>query len=186
MKKALLFLCVIVTACAQVGPLQQDAKSCSKAGGFFGYSYCVDAALRKSVAGNPNEQASAVFSHIVWLRGQVGEKALSHQQAIEQLDFFIAQQAAAETPEVGTSVLIGLIGAAAIVAAAYALSENRDEDDDRDRRYAYREPLMCSKVEYGYPKCRGRKACGDTCIRATETCNAGRGSACNLRHHSYP
>ena len=177
-------------ACAQVGPLQEDAKSCSKAGGFFAYSYCIDAALRKSINGQPNQQASAVFSQITWLRTQVTQNALSHQQAIEQLDRVIAEQASAETGEAGTTMLLGLLAAGAVIAAAYALSESRDRDNDKDRdedsRYAYREPLMCSKIEYGYPKCRTRKACGDTCIHPTQTCNAGRGSACNLRHHSYP
>lgn len=190
MKRAILFLCVLITACAQVGPLREQAKSCSKAAGFFAYSYCIDAALRKSVADDPNEQASVIFSQITWLRTQVTQKVLSHQQAIEQLDRVIADQASAETEKAGTTILLGLLAAGAIVAAAYALSESRDENDDRewdgDRRYTYREPLMCAKVEHGYPRCRTRKACGDTCIHRTQTCNAGRGSACNLRHHRYP
>ena len=203
MKRAVLFLCVLITACAQVGPLREQAKSCSKAAGFFAYSYCIDAALRKSVADDPNEQASVIFSQITWLRTQVTQKVLSHQQAIEQLDRVIADQASAETEKVGTTILLGLLAAGAIVAAAYALSESRDENDDQDwdgdrdwddegdwdddRSYAYREPPMCAKVEYGYPKCRTRKACGDTCIHPTQTCKRLQPAPSQLPlGHSWP
>ncbi|WP_375593380.1 hypothetical protein ABWI00_15130 [Algihabitans albus] len=188
MKKALLFLCIMVTACAQVGPLQEDAKSCSRSGGFVGYSYCINAALKKATAGSPNPQATAVFSKITSLRAEVNRKELSHEEAMDQLDLFIAQQAAAETSQTGQTVLLAVLAAGALAASAYALSQ-RDRESERsykNRKYAYEKPLMCSRVRHGYPRCSSRKACGNTCIDPSKTCNAGRGTACNLRYHSYP
>lgn len=124
---------------------------------------------------------------MAFLKGQkdkVNKKKISEKTAYKNISNFCNQKTAEEQQANDIAKVVGV--AAVITVAAIACSNTHCLDGRGGGGGGYNSPLLCSQDLSGSPQCYSGKACGNTCIRTSDVCRVGAGTACNITPKPYP
>lgn len=142
----------------------------------------------QAATGDHKATISELHRKLTIIRSDASANRISEEVALSRARAAIDE---AKSRELDTNIENGLLGALAVGAIAlgvYAASKSGGGGGRNSFSGAsYSRPQMCSAAgAYAKPRCLQGKACGDTCIQASDTCHVGRGSACNLQFRTYP
>lgn len=181
-----LSMCLVLTGCANSFQTMAQGEVCTPNAAYSERSEC----LRNHAATlSQNDSIRGFIGNLEKIETNYQQGLLSESEANALLEETLEEMANSERQNNRQAWALAALGVAVVAVAAAAAADDTGGGyySPYDSYGSYQTPLMCSQAPVNAsPRCTTGKACGNTCISASNTCHIGRGSACNVYYRSYP